>query len=69
MKNNFNRFLALSSASFLGTIGLLTTAPSAKALTFVLDFIEAGEGFTGVLEAPNENENVYLTILRQILIY
>lgn len=38
MKNKFNSFAALSCSSLVGTICLFSTAQSASALTFVLDF-------------------------------
>lgn len=38
MKNKFNNFTALSCSGLVGTICLFSTAQSASALTFVLDF-------------------------------
>lgn len=55
MKNNFNRFLALSWGSVAGTLCLLGAAQPAKALTFVLDFNDPGQANTiDVFENPNE---------------
>ena len=55
IKNNYYRFLALSLGSIAGTACLFSTAKSANALTFVLDFNEPGQANTiDVFGSPNE---------------
>ena len=50
MKNNFNRLVALSWGSVVGTLCTLATVQPANAITFVLDFKESSQGTTTDLQ-------------------